>query len=187
MKMKCSVESCTRPSHTRGWCKPHYDAWIRTGDPSSYRGDRSSLSLWERILETGWTRTMSGCLEWNGYRNGHGYGQIRYGGKKGKLYRVHREAYRNLVGPLTSRDQVLHICDNPACSEPSHLRKGRALENMRDMRAKRRGYKDLWNRCPNGHPYPADRPPGEHNNRCKICAAERNRRYLARRRELDPV
>lgn len=28
----CSVESCGRKSHSRGWCYPHYSRWWRSGD-----------------------------------------------------------------------------------------------------------------------------------------------------------
>lgn len=181
MQNKCAVENCSDPAHTRGWCKPHYDAWLRTGDPNTYRGDRSHLSIWDRLLEIGWTRNpATGCKEWNGYRNELGYGQFRPG--RGKLLRVHRVVYEMLIGPLGDHEHVLHKCDNPACSEPSHLTKGAHLENMRDMRAKRRGYKDGWTHCPNGHPYPEDAPPSSTKNRCRECARERNRRYHARKK-----
>lgn len=178
----CVVESCSRPAQTRGWCKSHYDAWLRTGNPASYRGDRTRLTLWQKITEIGWTpNEATGCLEWNGYRNELGYGQIRHGGRTGRLYRVHRVAYEHLVGPLSAAEHVIHSCDNAACSEPRHLRKGTALDNMHDMRTKRRGYKDDWTRCPNGHPYPADRPYKCDRNRCRECARARNRKYLARK------
>ena len=182
MKDKCSIRGCANSSNTRGWCKPHYDAWFRTGDPNNYRGDRSHLSLWDKINEIGWTRNKStGCNEWNGYRNQLGYGQFREG-NSGKLVRVHRVVYEKLVGPLTDGEHVMHVCDNPACSELKHLRKGRARDNMRDMRKKKRGYKDNWTHCPNGHPYSDDIPPRSTKNRCRECTNERNRRYYARKR-----
>lgn len=30
----CSVEDCTKPSFSRGWCQNHYGAWYRHGDPT---------------------------------------------------------------------------------------------------------------------------------------------------------
>lgn len=34
-KGTCSVEDCTRPVHSRGWCRTHYlRAWRNDGDPS---------------------------------------------------------------------------------------------------------------------------------------------------------
>lgn len=31
-KNKCSVENCERQSHSRGWCKMHYERWRKRGD-----------------------------------------------------------------------------------------------------------------------------------------------------------
>lgn len=179
LKHRCAIIGCSKPVNSLGWCKPHYDAYLRTGDANSYRGDRSHLSVWDKIKEIGWTRNRStGCNEWNGYRNELGYGQFRP--NRGKLVRVHRVVYETLVGPLSDNEQVMHTCDNPACSEPTHLQKGKAAENMRDMRTKRRGYKDTWTHCPNGHLYPADTTPASTKNRCRECHRIRNRKYYAR-------
>lgn len=30
----CAIESCSRLTVSRGWCKLHYDAWRRHGDPT---------------------------------------------------------------------------------------------------------------------------------------------------------
>jgi len=30
---KCSIEECPKPAKTRGWCKAHYNQWIKHGDP----------------------------------------------------------------------------------------------------------------------------------------------------------
>lgn len=181
MKPKCSIVTCPNVSDSKGWCKPHYDAWLRTGDPLSYKGDRSHLTLWQRIQEIGFTRTVSGCLEYNGFRNELGYGQFRLG--RGKLNRVHRIAYANLVGPLTDDEKVCHACDNPPCSEPSHLFKGSQADNMKDCAAKGRNSRANWTACPKGHSYPPDRPKNVDKNRCRECANERNRRYQARKKE----
>lgn len=29
---KCSIEHCQKPKRARGWCKGHYDRWLRNGD-----------------------------------------------------------------------------------------------------------------------------------------------------------
>lgn len=131
----CKIESCKNLSQSKGWCKPHYDAWYRKGDPLTYKGDRSHLSLWDKIQEVGFTKNKNGCLEYKGYRNEHGYGQFR--DNRG-LHRVHRVVYKELVGELDTKEEVMHLCDNPACSEITHLRKGTHKENMADMSLKDR-------------------------------------------------
>lgn len=177
---KCAVDCCASDAHSSGLCKPHYDAKRRTGDPNTYRGDRSGLSLWEKIQEIGWTRAANGCLEYNGYRNELGYGQFRH---DGHLARVHRVAYENLVEPLSRNKVVLHLCDNPSCSEPSHLRSGTQADNIADMHAKGRDHTASWTHCPNGHEYPPDSPPSSTKNRCRECSRERNRKYQQRKKE----
>lgn len=141
------------------------------------------MSIWQKIKEKGFTRTPTGCLEYNGYRNKLGYGQYRPG--RGKLLRVHRVAYTVLVGHLADSEVVLHLCDNPACSEPAHLKKGTQAENIRDMFSKGRDGKAALTECVNGHPYPADRPKFISKNRCRVCANERNRKYLLRKKEAQ--
>jgi hypothetical protein len=29
----CIIEGCDKPSSCRGWCWPHYDKWLKYGDP----------------------------------------------------------------------------------------------------------------------------------------------------------
>lgn len=48
----------------------------------------------------------------------------------------HGLAYDDIAGRV-----VLHLCDNPACVEPTHLRLGTQADNMRDMIAKGRDRK----------------------------------------------
>lgn len=182
----CKIEACEKQSTSRGLCKPHYDAWFRTGDPLTYRGDRSSLTTWDKIKEIGWTRTANGCYEYNGYRNEHGYGQFREASTN-KLLRIHRVVYREVIGLLRDDEVVMHLCDNPACGEPTHLQKGTQVENMRDMFTKNRDKSAAWTHCPNGHRYPLDRPKGIDSNRCNICTRERNKRYRQRKRGLNEL
>src|ERR1700723_1237977 len=61
-------------------------------------------------------RMPNGCLEFMGSRDLEGYG--RFGARSTK---VHRYAYRISHGRLLVKDEVLHMCDNPPCVEPSHI------------------------------------------------------------------
>lgn len=143
-----------------------------------YSGDMK-LTTWQKIQKIGWTKTENGCLEYNGYRNENGYGQFR---DANKLLRVHRIAYSELIGSLANDEVVMHLCDNPACSEPTHLKKGTQEENIKDMWSKNRAHKSDLKTCINGHDYPIDRPRAIDKNRCRECAKERNRRYHARKK-----
>lgn len=38
----CSVESCNKPAAARGWCRPHWNRWHRTGDVQADKPLRKS-------------------------------------------------------------------------------------------------------------------------------------------------
>lgn len=73
------------------------------------------------------------CREYQGSCNDGGYG---VGRRNGKTVYLHRWAYEQAFGP-TELD-VLHHCDNPPCSQESHLFAGTEADNMRDCVAKGR-------------------------------------------------
>lgn len=135
--------------------------------------------IWKKICAVGFQRNKNGCLEYSGYLNEFGYGQIRTGGR---LHRVHRLAFKRL-NHLCPEQMVLHTCDNPKCSEPTHLRCGTQADNIHDMLSKGRGYKQDWKSCPKGHPYPPERQTGKFHNRCHQCDLDRKRRHYRRKYE----
>ena len=76
-----------------------------------------------------------GCMVWNGGRIGRGYGQFRIGRKR---YLAHLLALIDVVGAISPKTFVLHICDNPPCVTPGHLKTGTHEDNMIDMTSKGR-------------------------------------------------
>lgn len=77
-----------------------------------------------RVMES-----PTGCWEWQGGKQGDGYGVIRY---KDKCCLVHRVLFSLTKEPIRSGMFLLHSCDNPICVNPSHLRQGTNTDNMRD-------------------------------------------------------
>lgn len=94
-----------------------------------------STSLGDR-LNKNLKRTSSGCLEWQGYRDGKGYGKIRV--DSSTVDRTHRVSLRLSGTPVEKGDFVLHACDNPPCCNPEHLSVGTVHDNIRDMISKGR-------------------------------------------------
>jgi hypothetical protein len=87
-------------------------------------------------LENRLEKQSSGCWLWTGYVNkGNGYGVLSH---EGKPETVHRLSYQCYVGDIPPGMFVLHKCDVRACFNPDHLMVGTHLDNMADMRAKRR-------------------------------------------------
>lgn len=128
---KCGTEGCALPSSSRGLCNRHYARQRRYGDVHA-GGDIRSHDLRERYALGVIQGSEGECWGWRRKVNNHGYGRV------GDLY-AHRVSYEIHVGPIPAGLQVLHRCDNPPCSNPSHLFLGTVTDNMRDMWAKGRG------------------------------------------------
>lgn len=75
------------------------------------------------------------CWHWLRSVRSDGYGQIRINGRPD---RAHRQAYRIAKGEIPEGLFVCHTCDNRLCCNPAHLWLGAAVENVRDMIAKKR-------------------------------------------------
>lgn len=84
------------------------------------------------------------CWPWERATNQYGYG-IFYRGRDatGKLrYRVaHRMALELSGADVPDKNVVMHICDNPPCCNPAHLRVGTQGDNMADCASKGRSAK----------------------------------------------
>jgi hypothetical protein len=81
-----------------------------------------------RIMERTVLRP-SGCIEWQGSKNGDGYAFVRFEGKTRKLSRLIWELNK---GPIPEGLQILHQCDNRGCINISHLFLGTQKDNVRD-------------------------------------------------------
>lgn len=75
------------------------------------------------------------CWPWAKGRRADGYGQLRW---EGRVVRAHRVAYQLTYGDIASDLVVMHLCDNPPCCNPAHLRLGTCLDNVADRDMKKR-------------------------------------------------
>lgn len=75
---------------------------------------------------------QDGCWGWSGTTAaGYPHIQALVGGKN-RSVRAHRLSFVLHNGPLPDDANVLHSCDTPLCTNPTHLRAGTHAENMRD-------------------------------------------------------
>lgn len=84
----------------------------------------------EEAFHNKYVKLQSGCWEWVGPKNWHGYGMYyqRY-----KKFRAHRLSYF-LKNPEFDQSLVIcHKCDNPLCVNPDHLFPGTMMDNVEDM------------------------------------------------------
>lgn len=81
-------------------------------------------SMYEPITETG-------CWVWLGYSDKNGYGKITLGGR-GPYVRAHRYSYELHKGTIPEGKIVRHLCNNPSCVNPDHLKIGDHYDNAAD-------------------------------------------------------
>jgi hypothetical protein len=89
--------------------------------------------FWSKVSKNG----DEDCWNWNGYKNDMGYGKFGVGGRNGSTYLAHRIAYTLLVGEIESGLDIDHMCHNPACVNPKHLRACVRAENARNSRLRK--------------------------------------------------
>jgi hypothetical protein len=131
--------TCRRDGHVKG--QP--TRFIRNHHTRLARQDLTLF--WEKVDKT---TTPDGCWPWTECLDQDGYGRIWVNGR----HRLAHQIALELVGFVRpfARLVVRHLCDNPPCCRPSHLRIDTQPANTADRDSKGRQAR------------------GEHNGRAKL-------------------
>lgn len=119
----CSIEGCATPARARGWCRMHYQRWHRFGITDKKLGPGEER-FWEKVQK------LDKCWWWTGALS-FGYGTISVDGVRRP---AHRYSYELANGPIPEGMDIDHICHNPACVRPEHLRVATRKQNAENRR-----------------------------------------------------
>jgi len=127
----------------------------------------SEQRFWAKVEKT------DSCWIWRGGIMGRGYGTFFVDGVS---HRVHRLAYRLLVGEIEEELTVDHLCKIKICVNPSHMELVTRAENSR------RAFTGIV-QCPKGHPYDESNTifhgPLRRNRKCRQCNNARRRKEFS--------
>ncbi len=134
---------------------------------------RKNISAIKRFM-TFVKKQTDGCWYWMGSRC-RDYGRFKY---QGKTVRAHRWIYEHHHGPIQDNLTIDHMCKNPPCVNPKHLRLLDAIENVMIGNAipaqnARKTY------CKRGHKLEHPNLVGNNprQRRCRICHNKYSRDY----------
>lgn len=148
MKRVCSKENCQRNHKARGLCDNHYVSARMKNELPEYTveayldvqnnkvfglSQKHHTSIEERLKAK--TLILEGdnpCWEWTGGLASKGYGQMSVNNRK-KL--VHRLSYELNIGEIPPNYEIDHLCHNPKCLNPGHLRAVTSSVNMQNRKA----------------------------------------------------
>lgn len=117
----CKFPGCSRKKSSLGYCSTHY-AQLRAGKELRPVNNPALLTVEERFWSK--VKKTDSCWNWTG-SNWRGYG--KFGLITGKSpVQAHRLSYAWSIGTdyyqLPRDKEVDHLCHNPSCVRPEHLR-----------------------------------------------------------------
>lgn len=174
----CSV--CGKPAKARGLCDKHLSRVYRHGDPhheARIIGD-DVRRFWSKVNKDGplpaYNPDLGPCWLWLGHLDEHGYGRFDHDGRHGS---AHRYSFKLANGTLPTdrhREELDHLCRDPACVRPTHLQWVTRKTNV--LRGESRpAHHARKTHCPQGHAYDFTDTYGR--RRCRTCKREQARRW----------
>ena len=174
----CNIDGCNSRCVGRGWCRMHYQRWVRHGDPlATPRFVPLDIRFWRYVDKT------DDCWLWTGAVC-RGYGHFCISQRPTKTMKAHRFAYELITGPIPDGLTIDHLCRNPLCVNPDHLEPVTISENR--SRVPRKTH------CKHGHAFTeanthiSESVKRGKRRRCRTCARLETQRYRAAKQSKSP-
>jgi hypothetical protein len=103
------------------------ETWMHLECSETKQKPKPHMDWVERICAVGWDVTPTGCWEWRGYRGVRGRARVDWRGVRRYAYRI---TYEAVYGPIPEGLVACHLCDNPTCINPDHIKPGTQQENI---------------------------------------------------------
>lgn len=133
-KRQCTQDGCSKLAKVRELCAWHYEKARRTG---VFKRRTLEERFWAKVEKT------ETCWLWTGTRTPDGYGKIniQHDGRSVKVY-AHRVSFEMSSGEIPQGMSIDHICRQPSCVNPEHLRATTHKQNKENLGGANRN-----NRC----------------------------------------
>lgn len=122
----CSIEGCEAEGAKLGntLCTKHYQRQRKHGDPRTRLiPETFKERFWAKVTKT------ETCWNWTGAKV-NGYGVVKRHTVQGQ---AHRYSYEMAKGPIPEGLFIDHICRNPSCVNPDHLRPVTQKQNRENL------------------------------------------------------
>jgi hypothetical protein len=127
----CEVPSCGAPYLAKGFCRKHYQNFVRNGAPVSNNRTKEGAPF--AFIKQAIISNTDECIFWPYAKHRKGFGLVRHNGKTVVASRLVCELA--FGAPKDTKLQAAHSCGNGhrGCVNPRHLRWASRLENAADQ------------------------------------------------------